>query len=267
VGFAALAGTAGLPQEVGRPSLHRHRRRSSEEPLLGRSLASRSLRPAPSLYGSVAGRKYRAPNRPHSGSSPAPASLSRRPAGAIRAGRAAPGCLRRASAATRSSRMGNRRTIRSSLAAPSATPRRRLEQLSPRGWAPSLTFRCSRAGGTGPCVWDWSRRRATGCLRRASAAPRSSRMGNRRAIRSSRATPSAPPRRRLWLYGDSNPTLPLLIAFLRRPRCSVGAVAPIGPAAPNRGEAPRKSMAEPSPQSAQQTSGGDSPHRARGGAP
>jgi len=54
----------------------RHRRHSSGERLLGRGLASSSSRPAPSLYGSVAGLESEAPNRPHSRPPPAWTSLS-----------------------------------------------------------------------------------------------------------------------------------------------------------------------------------------------
>jgi len=58
---------------------HRHRRRSSEEPLLGRRFGITISAPCASHCGSAAVRGSGAPNRPRSGSSPTPASLSGRP--------------------------------------------------------------------------------------------------------------------------------------------------------------------------------------------
>jgi len=63
VGCASLAGARGHPHEpVGRVDCRRRILRRF--PLLGRGLASSSSRPAPSLYGSVAGLESEAPNRP-----------------------------------------------------------------------------------------------------------------------------------------------------------------------------------------------------------
>jgi len=152
MGCAPLAGAAGLPQEFGRPN-----------PIAIDAVPAESRCSAEVWHPALRGLRRRSTGRSQAaniGRQIALAAALRLHLRRYRAGRREPSARGEppqaacgvASAAPSSSRMGNRRTIRSSLAAPSATPRRRLEQLSPRGLAPSLTLRCSRAGRTGPSL-------------------------------------------------------------------------------------------------------------------